>query len=196
MKTIEHFVNGKAFSGESKRTAKVFNPATGEQSAEVKLATTGDIDKTIENAKKAFETWSNKPPLQRARVMFKFKELIEKNSDELTKIIVSEHGKVYEDAKGSLTRGLEVVEYACGIPQMLKGEFTENVGTDVDSWSIRQPLGVCAGITPFNFPAMVPMWMFPMSIACGNTFILKPSEKDPSCSLRLAELLKESGLPD
>ena len=196
MKTIEHFVNGKAFSGESKRTAKVFNPATGEQSAEVKLATTGDINKAVENAKKAFESWSNKPPLQRARVMFKFKELIEKNSDELTKIIVSEHGKVYEDAKGSLTRGLEVVEYACGIPQMLKGEFTENVGTDVDSWSIRQPLGVCAGITPFNFPAMVPMWMFPMAIACGNTFVLKPSEKDPSCSMRLAELLKEAGLPD
>jgi len=196
MKTIEHFVNGKAFSGESKRMAKVFNPATGEQSAAVKLATTGDMNKAIENAKIAFKSWSNKPPLQRARVMFKFKELIEKNSDELTKIIVSEHGKVYEDAKGSLTRGLEVVEYACGIPQMLKGEFTENVGSDVDSWSIRQPLGVCAGITPFNFPAMVPMWMFPMAIACGNTFILKPSEKDPSCSMRLAELLKEAGLPD
>jgi malonate-semialdehyde dehydrogenase (acetylating) / methylmalonate-semialdehyde dehydrogenase len=196
MKTIEHFVNGKAFSGESKKKAKIFNPATGEQSAEVKLATTGDINKAVESAKKAFESWSNKPPLQRARVMFKFKELIEKNSDELTQIIVSEHGKVYEDAKGSLTRGLEVVEYACGIPQMLKGEFTENVGTDVDSWSIRQPLGVCAGITPFNFPAMVPMWMFPMAIACGNTFILKPSEKDPSCSMRLAELLKEAGLPD
>ena len=128
--------------------------------------------------------------------MFKFKELIEKNSDELTKIIVAEHGKVYEDAKGSLTRGLEVVEYACGIPQMLKGEFTENVGTNVDSWSIRQPLGVCSGITPFNFPAMVPMWMFPMAIACGNTFVLKPSEKDPSCSMRLAELLKDAGLPD
>ena len=164
--------------------------------AEVKLATTKDINEAVANAKKAFEAWSNKPPLQRARVMFKFKELIEKNSDELTKIIVSEHGKVYEDAKGSLTRGLEVVEYACGIPQMLKGEFTENVGTNVDSWSIRQPLGVCAGITPFNFPAMVPMWMFPMAIACGNTFVLKPSEKDPSCSMRLAELLKEAGLPD
>ena len=128
--------------------------------------------------------------------MFRFKELIEKNSDELTKIIVSEHGKVYEDAKGSLSRGLEVVEYACGIPQMLKGEFTENVGSNVDSWSIRQPLGVCAGITPFNFPAMVPMWMFPMAIACGNTFVLKPSEKDPSCSIMLAKLLSEAGLPD
>ena len=196
MKTIEHFVNGKSYSGESKKKSKIFNPATGDQEAEVKLATTKDVDEAVASAKKAFEAWSNRPPLHRARVMFKFKELIEKNSDELTKIIVAEHGKVYEDAKGSLTRGLEVVEYACGIPQMLKGEFTENVGTDVDSWSIRQPLGVCAGITPFNFPAMVPMWMFPMAIACGNTFVLKPSEKDPSCSMRLAELLKEAGLPD
>ena len=196
MKTIHHFVDGKSFSGNSKRIGKVFNPATGEQSAEVKLATTKDVDHAVSNAKKAFESWSNKPPLQRARVMFKFKELIEKNSEELTKIIVSEHGKVFEDARGSLTRGLEVVEYACGIPQLLKGEFTENVGSNVDSWSTRQPLGVCAGITPFNFPAMVPMWMFPMAIACGNTFVLKPSEKDPSCSLRLAELLKEAGLPD
>ena len=196
MKTIHHFVNGKKFSGESKRVSKVFNPATGEQSAEVKLATAKDVNDAVENSKKAFDSWANKPPLQRARVMFKFKELIEKNADELTKIIVSEHGKVYEDAKGSLTRGLEVVEYACGIPQMLKGEFTENVGSNVDSWSIRQPLGVCAGITPFNFPAMVPMWMFPMAIACGNTFILKPSEKDPSCSIKLAELFFEAGLPE
>ncbi len=196
MKLIEHFILGKNYSGNSKRKSKVFDSATGEQSAEVKLATTQDVNTAVENAKKAFESWSNTPPLQRARVMFKFKELIEKNSDELTKIIVSEHGKVYDDAKGSLIRGLEVVEYACGIPQMLKGEFTENVGTNVDSWSIRQPLGVCAGITPFNFPAMVPMWMFPMAIACGNTFVLKPSEKDPSCSTRLAELLKEAGLPD
>ena len=196
MKTIQHFVGGKNFLGDSKRTSKVFNPATGEQSAEVKLASTKDVFDAVSNAQKAFESWSNKPPLQRARIMFRFKELIEKNSDELTKIIVSEHGKVYEDAKGSLSRGLEVVEYACGIPQMLKGEFTENVGSNVDSWSIRQPLGVCAGITPFNFPAMVPMWMFPMAIACGNTFVLKPSEKDPSCSIMLAKLLSEAGLPD
>ena len=196
MKTIEHFIDGKTFSGDSKKIGKVFNPATGDQSAEVKLASTKDVNIAVASAQKAFEVWSNKPPLQRARVMFKFKELIEKNSDELTKIIVAEHGKVYEDAKGSLTRGLEVVEYACGIPQMLKGEFTENVGSNVDSWSIRQPLGVCAGITPFNFPAMVPMWMFPIAIACGNTFILKPSEKDPSCAIKLAELLKEAGLPD
>jgi len=196
MNIIEHYVNGKKFSGSSKRTSKVFNPATGEQTAEVKLASTKDLDDAVQVAKKAFVSWSAKPPLQRARIMFKFKELIEKNSEELTKIIVSEHGKVFEDAKGSLTRGLEVVEFACGIPQLLKGEFTENVGTDVDSWSMRQPLGVCAGITPFNFPAMVPMWMFPVAIACGNTFILKPSEKDPSCSIKLAELLSEAGLPE
>ncbi len=196
MKLIEHFINGKKFSGDSKRTGKVFNPATGEQTAEVKLGNDKDLISAVMSAKNAFKSWSNKPPIQRARIMFKFKDLIEKNSDELTKIIVSEHGKVYEDARGSLNRGLEVVEYACGIPQMLKGEFTENVGTDVDSWSIRQPLGVCAGITPFNFPAMVPMWMFPMAIACGNTFILKPSEKDPSCSIKLAELFLEAGLPE
>ena len=196
MNIIEHYVNGKKFSGSSKRTSKVFNPATGEQTAEARLASAKDLDDAVQIAKKAFVSWSAKPPLQRARIMFKFKELIEKNSEELTKIIVSEHGKVFEDAKGSLTRGLEVVEFACGIPQLLKGEFTENVGTDVDSWSMRQPLGVCAGITPFNFPAMVPMWMFPVAIACGNTFILKPSEKDPSCSIKLAELLSEAGLPE
>ena len=196
MNIIEHFVNGKNFSGDSKRKSKVFNPATGEQTAEVKLASAKDLDFVVERAKKASFSWSKKPPLQRARVMFKFKELIEKNFEELTKIIVSEHGKVFDDAKGEVTRGLEVVEFACGIPQLLKGEFTENVGTDVDSWSLRQPLGVCAGITPFNFPAMVPMWMFPVAIACGNSFILKPSEKDPSCAIRLAELFLEAGLPE
>ena len=196
MKLIEHFVDGKIISGSSDRKGKVTNPATGEQESEVRLASKSDLDQAVEVAKKAFETWSQKPALQRARIIFKFKELIEKNSDELTKLIVSEHGKVYEDAKGSLIRGLEVVEFACGIPQMLKGEFSENVGTSVDSWSMRQPLGVVAGITPFNFPAMVPMWMFPIAIASGNTFILKPSEKDPSCPLRLAELFKDAGLPD
>ena len=196
MNLIEHYVNGCKYTGSSKRKGKVFNPATGELSSEVLLGSKEDLNKTVDFAKKAFENWSTKPPIQRARIIFKYKELIEKNYDELTKLIVSEHGKVYEDAKGSLTRGLEVVEFACGIPQMLKGEFTENVGTDIDSWSLRQPLGVCAGITPFNFPAMVPMWMFPMAIACGNTFILKPSEKDPSCSMKLAELFSEAGLPD
>ena len=196
MSLIQHFVNGKSYKGNSSRKGKVFNPATGEQESEVILGSKEDLNNSVNIAKKAFESWSVKPPLQRARVMFKYKELIERNSEEIAKLIVSEHGKVYEDAKGSLTRGLEVVEFACGIPQMLKGEFTENVGSEVDSWSIRQPLGVCAGITPFNFPAMVPMWMFPMAIACGNSFILKPSEKDPSCSFKLAELLSEAGLPD
>ena len=196
MNLIEHYIDGKSFSGSSDKKGKIFNPATGKQESEVRLGSRADLDLAVEKAKKAFESWSNVPPLQRARILFKFKELVEKNSDELTKLIVNEHGKVYEDAKGSLTRGLEVVEFACGIPQMLKGEFTENVGTNIDSWSTRQPLGVCAGITPFNFPAMVPMWMFPMAIACGNTFILKPSEKDPSCAMMLANLFKEAGLPD
>jgi len=196
MNLIEHFIEGKITKGSSKKTSKVFNPATGEQSAEVNLASKADVDLAVQKAKRAFIDWSRKPPAQRARVVFKFKELIEKNSDEIVKLIVSEHGKVYADAMGSLTRGLEVVEFACGIPHLLKGEFSENVGTDVDSWSIRQPLGVCAGITPFNFPAMVPLWMFPIAIACGNTFILKPSEKDPSCSIKLAQLFKEAGLPD
>jgi malonate-semialdehyde dehydrogenase (acetylating)/methylmalonate-semialdehyde dehydrogenase len=196
MNLIQHYINGKIYKGSSSRKVKVFNPATGAQESEVILGTKSDLDHAVENAKKAFEKWSQVTPLQRARIIFKYKELIEKNYDELTKLIVSEHGKVYEDAKGSLTRGLEIVEFACGIPQMLKGEFTENVGTNIDSWSMRQPLGVCAGITPFNFPAMVPMWMFPMAIACGNTFILKPSEKDPSCSIRLAQLFSEAGLPN
>ena len=196
MKNIFHFVDGKEFKGESKRLADVFNPATGEVQAKVNLASKSDVDAAIKVASKAFPEWADTPPITRARILFKFKELIEKNSDELTKLIVAEHGKVYDDAKGSLTRGLEVVEFACGIPHLLKGEFTENVGRGVDSWSMRQPLGVCAGITPFNFPAMVPMWMFPVAIACGNTFILKPSEKDPSCSMMLADLLKQAGLPD
>ena len=196
MNLIEHFINGKIVSGTSDRKGKVFNPAIGKQESEVRLGTKQDLDLAVQKAKKAFETWSNVTPIQRARIIFKYKEIIEKNSDLLAKMIVSEHGKVYEDAKGSLTRGLEVVEFACGIPQMLKGDFTENVGTNIDSWSVRQPLGVCAGITPFNFPAMVPMWMFPMAIACGNTFVLKPSEKDPSCPLKLAELFSEAGLPD
>jgi len=196
MNLIEHFIDGKITKGSSKKISKIFNPATGEQSAEVNLASKADVDIAVQKAQQAFTDWSRKPPAQRARIIFKFKDLIEKNSDELTKLIVSEHGKVYEDAKGSLTRGLEVVEFACGIPHLLKGEFSENVGTNVDSWSVRQPLGVCAGITPFNFPAMVPMWMFPISIACGNTFVLKPSEKDPSCSIKLAQLFMEAGLPD
>ena len=195
MSVIKHFVDGKSYEGSSKRTSKVFNPATGETISNVILASKADVDFSVNKAQKAFHEWSNKPPVIRARVLFKYKEIIEKNSDLLTKLIVNEHGKVYDDAKGSLTRGLEVVEFACGIPHLLKGEFTENVGTDVDSWSTRQALGVCAGITPFNFPAMVPMWMYPVAIACGNTFVLKPSEKDPSCPIRLGELAIEAGMP-
>ena len=195
MQIINHYIDGTIFEGNSGKTSDVYNPATGEVSAKVCLANSNETNKAIDVAVKAFHGWASTPPLQRARILFKFKELIEKHADDLTMIIVQEHGKVYEDAKGSLTRGLEVVEFACGIPHLLKGEFTENVGRDVDSWSVRQPLGVCAGITPFNFPAMVPMWMFPIAIACGNTFILKPSEKVPSCSMMLADLLTKAGLP-
>ncbi len=196
MREIGHFVGGKLVSGTSGRSGNVHNPATGEISAKVALASADEMRKAVAIAANAFPDWAATPPLTRARVMFKFKELIEKHRDELARIITSEHGKIFEDAKGSVTRGLEVVEFACGIPHLLRGDFTENVGRGIDSWSVRQPLGVVAGITPFNFPAMVPMWMFPMAIACGNTFILKPSEKDPSTSMRLAELAKEAGLPD
>ena len=196
IKTIDHFVNGKPMAGASGRFGDVFNPATGEKSARVQFATPAEIDTAVQAAKAAFPDWSSAPPLRRARVMFKFRELIERHMDELAQIITAEHGKIVSDAKGSITRGLEVVEFACGIPQLLKGEFTEQVGTGIDSWSMRQPLGVCAGITPFNFPAMVPMWMFPVALAAGNCFILKPSERAPSCANRLAAVLKEAGLPD
>ncbi|MEL0029435.1 MAG: CoA-acylating methylmalonate-semialdehyde dehydrogenase, partial [Betaproteobacteria bacterium] len=182
--------------GSGKNNGDVFNPATGEISAKVAFATEEETSLAIEAAKNALTSWSKTPPLKRARVMFKFKELIEQRTDELAEIITREHGKVFSDAKGEIARGLEVVEFACGIPQLLKGEFTEQVGTGIDSHSMRQPIGVCAGITPFNFPCMVPMWMYPMAIACGNTFVLKPSEKDPSASIFMAELLKEAGLPD
>jgi len=196
IKTINHVVNGQPMNGNSGRFGDVYNPATGEKTAKVAFATTAEVDRAVQAAKAAFADWSSAPPLRRARVMFKFRELVERNMDELARIITAEHGKIISDAKGSVTRGLEVVEFACGIPQLLKGEFTEQVGTGIDSWSMRQPLGACAGITPFNFPAMVPMWMFPVALACGNTFVLKPSERDPSCANRLAELLKEAGLPD
>ncbi|HVI90179.1 MAG TPA: CoA-acylating methylmalonate-semialdehyde dehydrogenase [Dongiaceae bacterium] len=196
MRTIPHFIGGKEIAGTSGRFSDVFNPATGEVQAKVALATKAELDAAVKVAAEAFKTWSAVTPLQRARVLFRFKDLLEENMDKMAQIVTSEHGKVLSDAKGSITRGLEVVEFACGIPQMLKGEFSENVGTNVDSWAIRQPLGVVAGITPFNFPAMVPMWMFPIAIATGNTFILKPSERVPSTSLLIAELLKKAGLPD
>ena len=195
-KDVQHFVNGAHVAGKSGRHSPLFNPATGEEAGRVALANAAELDAAVKAAEAAFPKWAATPPIQRARIMFRFKELVEKHMDELAAIITAEHGKTIVDAKGSITRGLEVVEFACGIPHLLKGEFTESVGTNVDSWSMRQSLGVCAGITPFNFPAMVPMWMFPMAIACGNTFILKPSERDPSCPMRLAELAKAAGLPD
>ena len=193
--TIHHFFGGRAMEGQSGRTSEVFNPATGEISALVSLASASEVDAAVDVAKQAFPAWAATPALTRARVMFKFKELLEQNRDRLVEMISREHGKVRADAAGEVTRGLEVVEFACGIPHLLKGEFNENVGTGVDCYSVRQPLGVVAGITPFNFPAMVPMWMFPVAIACGNCFILKPSERDPSAPTFLAELMMEAGAP-
>jgi malonate-semialdehyde dehydrogenase (acetylating)/methylmalonate-semialdehyde dehydrogenase len=195
-KTLHHYVNGRRVSPKGGRFGDVFNPATGEVSAKVPLASAAEVSEAVAAAKAAFPGWAKVTPMQRARVMFRFKALIEANMDKLAELVTAEHGKVLSDAKGSVQRGLEVVEFACGIPQLLKGDFTENVGTNVDSWSMRQPLGVVAGITPFNFPAMVPMWMFPLAIACGNTFVLKPSERDPSTPLFLAELLREAGAPE
>ena len=194
--SLGHFVAGRQVAGSSGREGTVFNPATGQPRGQVAFASADETRVAIAAADAALPGWSATPPLQRARVMFRFKALLETHLDELAALLTSEHGKVLSDARGELVRGLEVVEFACGIPQLLKSEFTENVGTNIDSWSIRQPVGVCAGITPFNFPAMVPMWMFPVAIACGNTFVLKPSEKDPSVPVRVAELLTEAGLPD
>ena len=196
MKKINNFVDGNIISGISSKYLNVDDPSTGEVISKVILSDQKDYNKVVESSSKAFEEWSQITPLKRSRIISKYKEIIEKNINDLAKLVSEEHGKTFDDAIGSVTRGLEVVEFACGIPHLLKGEFSENVGTNVDSWSMRQPLGVVVGITPFNFPAMVPMWMFPIAIACGNTFILKPSEKDPSCSIKLAELLKEAGLPD
>ncbi|AHG74685.1 Methylmalonate-semialdehyde dehydrogenase [Mannheimia varigena USDA-ARS-USMARC-1296] len=193
---VQNFINGVAVESQSQRITSVFNPATGEETKKVKLSTATEVDSAIAAADAAFKSWSQQSPLRRARILFKFKELLEANFDELARLISSEHGKVYSDAIGELTRGLEVVEFATGIPHLQKGEFSANAGRGIDIHSIQQPLGVVAGITPFNFPAMVPMWMFPVALACGNTFVLKPSEKDPSVSIRLAELLKDAGLPD
>ena len=195
MKKIKNFING-SFESDSNKFINVKNPSTGEVIGEVVLSNSNDHESVISSSRKAFEQWSLETPLKRSRILSKFKLNITKNLDELAKIISLEHGKTLDDAKGSVTRGLEVVEFACGIPHLLKGEFSQNVGTDIDSWSVRQPLGVSVGITPFNFPAMVPLWMYPISIACGNSFILKPSEKNPSCALKLAELFSDAGLPD
>lgn len=192
---LGHFLNGQPLAGDSGRFGTVFNPATGLPQRRVALAGTAEIEQAVAAAVDAGPAWAATPPLQRARLLFRFKALLEQHREELAALITNEQGKVLADARGEVTRGLEVVEFACGIPHLLKGEFSESVGGGVDSWSLRQPVGVCLGITPFNFPAMVPLWMFPLAIACGNTFLLKPSEKDPSCPLRLAELLTEAGLP-
>jgi malonate-semialdehyde dehydrogenase (acetylating) / methylmalonate-semialdehyde dehydrogenase len=194
--SIEHWIGGKLAPGQSGRRADVFNPATGQVSGRVALASTGEVAQAVAAAKAAFPRWADTPPVRRARVLFKFLELLNKHRDELAHLVTAEHGKVFTDAQGEVTRGIEVVEFACGIPQLLKGDYTEQVSTGIDNWTMRQPLGVVAGITPFNFPVMVPMWMFPVAIAAGNTFILKPSPLDPSAAIRMAELLKEAGLPD
>jgi malonate-semialdehyde dehydrogenase (acetylating) / methylmalonate-semialdehyde dehydrogenase len=196
MQIIENAVAGMRVVSSSGRRAPVFNPATGEQIAELPLSTTAEIDAAVASAKAAQPAWGNTPPLKRARVMFKFKELLDRHAADLAREISREHGKTHDDALGEVQRGIECVEYACGIPELLKGTFTRNVGPAIDSYADRQPLGVVAGITPFNFPAMVPMWMYPAAIACGNTFILKPSERDPSAPMLAWDLLMEAGCPE
>ena len=193
---LAHYINGTRVAGNSDRLGDVYNPATGEVRAQVPLASGADVERAVAAAREAFPGWRATPAVKRAAVMFRFKALLDEHADELAGLIAIEHGKVLNDARGALARGVEVVEFACGAPQMLKGEFSEDVGRGIDAHSVRQAVGVCVGITPFNFPAMVPMWMFPVAIACGNTFVLKPSERVPSAALRLAELLTEAGLPD
>ena len=194
--SIEHWIGGRIVPGNSGRRADVFNPATGSVSGQVALANSAEVAAAVASAQAAFPKWADTPPIRRARVMFKFLELLNQKRDDLARAITSEHGKVFTDAQGEVTRGIDIVEFACGIPQLLKGDYTDQVSTGIDNWTMRQPLGVVAGITPFNFPVMVPLWMFPVAIACGNTFILKPSEKVPSASVKMAELFKEAGLPD
>jgi malonate-semialdehyde dehydrogenase (acetylating)/methylmalonate-semialdehyde dehydrogenase len=196
LKTVQHVIGGQETAGRSTRTSPVWNPATGEHQAQVLLGEPADVDAAVTAASEAFDAWGDVSVTRRARVMFAFRNLVEKHADDLARLVSAEHGKVVADARGEVIRGLEVVEYACGIPQLLKGEYSEQVSTDVDLFSFRQPLGVCAGITPFNFPVMVPMWMHPMAIATGNAFVLKPSERDPSASNFVAELYHEAGLPD
>ena len=192
---IGHFINGVDVADDN-RPAPVYNPATGELARHVAMASKATVEDAIAAAEAAFPAWRDTPPAKRARIMFRFKQLLEENADEIAAAITDEHGKVFDDAMGEFGRGVEVVDYACGIPELLKGEYSRNVGPGIDSWSDFQPLGVVAGITPFNFPAMVPMWMYPMAIACGNTFVLKPSEKDPTAPMVVARLFKEAGLPD
>ncbi len=196
MRLIQHWIDGKPVPGVSTRTGPVFNPATGEQTGEVALASASDVDTAVVTARRAFESWRFSSLTQRQNIMFAFRELVVARKLDFAKLLTAEHGKTIDDAMGEVQRGLEVVEFACNIAHLLKGDFSEQVSTGVDTYTIRQPLGVVAGITPFNFPAMVPMWMYPLAIACGNTFVLKPSEKDPSASLLAAELLADAGLPD
>jgi malonate-semialdehyde dehydrogenase (acetylating)/methylmalonate-semialdehyde dehydrogenase len=196
LSSIEHWIGGKIVPGQSGRRADVFNPALGQVTAQVALANTAEVAQAVASAEAAFPAWADTPPIRRARVMFKFLELLNKDKDNLARMITAEHGKVFTDAQGEVTRGIDIVEFACGIPQLLKGDYTDQVSTGIDNWTMRQPLGVVAGITPFNFPVMVPMWMYPVAIAAGNCFILKPSPLDPTPSIRMAELLKEAGLPD
>jgi malonate-semialdehyde dehydrogenase (acetylating)/methylmalonate-semialdehyde dehydrogenase len=191
---VGHHSAGRVEPGGT-RSAPVFNPAMGTTIGQVLFADAATVDRAVAAAKAALPAWADTPPPKRARVLFRFKELLDANMDELAALITREHGKVVNDAKGELMRGLEVVEFACGVPQLLKGEHSDNVGGGIDNWSLRQPMGVCVGITPFNFPAMVPLWMFPLAVACGNTFVLKPSERDPSTSLKLAQLFEAAGLP-
>ncbi|MHC8387005.1 CoA-acylating methylmalonate-semialdehyde dehydrogenase [Pseudomonas sp. MDT2-39-1] len=193
---IGHYINGQVQDSGSERFSNVFNPATGNVQARVGLASQKTVDDAVVSALKAFPAWSEQSSLRRSRVMFKFKELLDRHHDELAEIISREHGKVFSDAKGEVTRGIEIVEYACGAPNLLKTEFSDNIGGGIDNWNLRQPLGVCAGVTPFNFPVMVPLWMIPLALVTGNCFILKPSERDPSASLLMARLLTEAGLPD
>lgn len=193
---LHHFIDGATVEGSSGNFSPVFDPSTGTIRARLPLADEAEVDRAVRSAAAAFPGWAATPALTRARILFRFKQLLEQHADTLSALISAEHGKVASDARGSLQRGIEVVEFACGVPHLLKGEFSAGIGEDMDCFSLRQPLGVCVGITPFNFPAMVPMWMFPVAIACGNTFVLKPSEKVPSCSLKLAALLHEAGLPD
>ena len=196
MNITGNFIGGQITYSASNETIPVYDPATGKVARELTQSTGAEVAEAIKVAHEAFPAWSKTSPLRRARVLFNFKALMEQHRDELAELIVSEHGKVWSDAQGELTRGLEVVEFACGIPHLIKGEYSANVGTGVDSYSLMQPVGVVAGITPFNFPAMVPLWMFPIALACGNTFVLKPPALDPSAAVRMAELLKEAGLPD
>jgi len=196
LQTVPHWIGGRAAPGREARAGNVFNPTTGSITARVPFASDEEVSAAVSSAREAYRGWAAMPAPRRARVLFRFKELLEKNAEEIARLIAREHGKTVSDAHGELARGIEVVEFACGIPHLLKGEFSENVGGGVDAYSVRQPLGVVAGITPFNFPAMVPMWMFPIALATGNTFVLKPSERDPSTSVRLAQLLQEAGLPD